>query len=112
MKKIIVSLLALSFFLFVGCGEEQANGEKGRHEEQIVYRGETKVWDFDNDKQGEIAGGFSNQVTGKDGPGKWEIIKDDTAPSISNIIARHLWSILVIISVWPLRRMNPLMTLS
>jgi len=88
MKKIIVSLFALSFFLFVGCGEEQANGEKGRHEEQVVYKGEPEVWNFDNDKQGEIAGGFSNQVTGKDGPGKWEIIKDDTAPSKPNVIAQ------------------------
>ena len=88
MKKIIVSIFALSFFLFVGCGEKHANGEKGRHEEQIVYKGEAKVWDFNNDKQGEIAGGFSNQLTGKGGPGKWEVITDDTATSTPNVIAQ------------------------
>ncbi len=88
MKKFIVSVFALSFFLFVGCGEKHANGEKGRHEEQIVYKNETKIWNFDNEKQGEIAGGFSNQVTGKGAPGKWEVIKDDTATSIPNIIAQ------------------------
>ncbi len=88
MKKLIVSLFALSFFLFVGCGEEHANGENGRHEEQIVYKGEAKVWNFDNDKRGGIAEGFSNQVTGNDGPGKWEVIKDETAPSMPHVIAQ------------------------
>ena len=38
--------------------EEHANGEKGRHEEQIVYKGEPEVWNFDNEKQGEIARWF------------------------------------------------------
>ena len=88
MKKLIVSVFALSFFLFVGCGEEQANGEKGRHEEQIVYKGEAKVWNFDNDKPGEIAEGFSNQFTGKGSPGKWEVVKDDTATSTPHVIAQ------------------------
>ncbi|MCP4253534.1 MAG: DUF1080 domain-containing protein [Candidatus Scalindua sp.] len=88
MKKIIVSLFVLSFFLFVGCGEEQANGDKERHDEPIAYKGDAKIWNFDNDKQGGIASGFSIQVTGNDGPGKWEVIKDDTAPSMSNVIAQ------------------------
>ena len=88
MKKFIVSIFALSFFLFVGCGEDHANGKKGRHEEQILYKGETKVWNFDNEKQGKIARGFSNQLTGKGGPGKWEVIKDDTATSTPNVIAQ------------------------
>jgi hypothetical protein len=88
MNKFIVSVFALSFFLFVGCGEEHANGDKKRYEEQIVYKGDTKVWDFDNEKQGEIPAGFSNQITGKGGPGKWEVIKDDTASGKSNVIAQ------------------------
>ncbi len=88
MKKFIVSAFALSFFLFAGCGEDHANDKKGRHVEQILYKGETKVWNFDNEKQGEIAGGFSNQLTGKGGPGKWEVIKDDTATSTPNVIAQ------------------------
>jgi hypothetical protein len=88
MNKFIVSVFALSFFLFVGCGEEHANGDKKRYEEQIVYKGDTKVWDFDNEKQGEIPARFSNQVTGKGGPGKWKVIKDDTASGKSNVIAQ------------------------
>jgi len=88
MKKFIVSVFVLSFFLFIGCGEDHANGKKGRHEEQIVYKGEPEVWNFDNEKRGEIADGFSNQVTGKGGPGKWEVIKDDTASGTSNVIAQ------------------------
>ena len=88
MQKFIVSVCAFSFFLFVGCGEEHANGEKGRQGEQVVYRGESKTWNFDNDKRGGIAGGFSNQVTGKGDLGKWEVINDDTAPGISNVIAQ------------------------
>jgi hypothetical protein len=88
MKKFIVSVFTLSFFLFVGCGEDHANGKKGRHEEQIVYKGETKVWNFDNEKQGEIAGGFSNQLTGRGGPGKWEVINDNTATSTPNVLAQ------------------------
>jgi hypothetical protein len=88
MKKFIVSVFALSFFLFVGCGEEHANGEKGRHEEQIAYKGEVKLWNFDNDEIGKMPNDFSNQMTGKGGPGKWEITKDHTAPSTPNALAQ------------------------
>ncbi len=88
MKKFIVSAFVLSFFLFVGCGEEHADGEKERHEGPVVYKGKNKIWDFDNDKQGEIAAGFSNQMTGKGDLGKWEIINDDTATGKSNVIAQ------------------------
>ena len=88
MKKFIVSVFVLSFFLFIGCKEEYAHDEMKINEEQIVYKGEPEVWIFDNEKRGEIADGFSSQVTGKGGPGKWEVIKDGTAPSISNVIAQ------------------------
>jgi hypothetical protein len=67
MKKIIVSVFAISFFLFVGCGEDHANGEKGRHEEQVLH---------------------------------------------PMLLPRHLRSISVIISVWPLMRMKSMVTLS
>ncbi len=88
MKKFILSVFVLYLCLFIGCKEEYAHNEKKIKEEQIVYKGEPEVWNFDNEKQGEIAVGFSNQVTGKGEPGKWEVIKDDTAPSISNVIAQ------------------------
>jgi hypothetical protein len=37
---------------------------------------------FDTDKAGEIAKGFTNEV------GKWEVVADDTAPSKPNVLAQ------------------------
>jgi hypothetical protein len=39
-------------------------------------------WNFDTDKIGEIAKGFTNEV------GKWEVAPDDTAPSKPNVLAQ------------------------
>jgi phosphoglucomutase len=39
-------------------------------------------WNFDADKTGEIAKGFTNEV------GKWEVVADDTAPSKPNVLAQ------------------------
>jgi len=39
-------------------------------------------WNFEADKVGEIAKGFTNDV------GKWEVVADDTAPSKSNVLAQ------------------------
>ena len=39
-------------------------------------------WNFDADKVGEIAKGFSNEV------GKWEVVSDNTAPSKPNVLAQ------------------------
>jgi hypothetical protein len=39
-------------------------------------------WNFDADKVGEIAKGFTNEV------GKWEVVADDTAPSKPNVLAQ------------------------
>jgi hypothetical protein len=39
-------------------------------------------WNFDTDKVGEIAKGFTNEV------GKWEVVGDDTAPSKANVLAQ------------------------
>ena len=39
-------------------------------------------WNFDADKVGEIAKGFTNDV------GKWEVVADDTAPSKPNVLAQ------------------------
>lgn len=93
MKKFIISALVSFFFLFaIGCGEgyEYGEREKDEHykEEQIEYKGEIKLWNFESDEIGKIPEGFSNQMTGKGGLGKWEVIKDDTAPSLPNVIAQ------------------------
>ena len=39
-------------------------------------------WNFDADKVGEIAKGFTNEA------GKWEVAADDTAPSKPNVLAQ------------------------
>ena len=39
-------------------------------------------WNFDADKVGEIAKGFTNEM------GKWEVVADDTAPSKPNVLAQ------------------------
>ena len=90
MKKLrILEFNALFFFLFaVGCGGEYEYGERQNKEEEIVYKGEMKRWNFDSDEKGKMPNGFSNQLTGKGGPGKWEVIKDDTAPSLPHVIAQ------------------------
>jgi hypothetical protein len=40
------------------------------------------AWNFDADKVGEIAKGFTNEA------GKWEVAADDTAPSKPNVLAQ------------------------
>ncbi len=39
-------------------------------------------WNFDKDKVGEIAKGFTHEV------GKWEVVADATAPSKTNVLAQ------------------------
>jgi hypothetical protein len=49
----------------------------------VVVAAQGKVsWNFDADKVGEIAKGFTNEV------GKWEVVADDTAPSKPNVLAQ------------------------
>ena len=85
----IFGFCVLIFFLFtVGCGKGYEYGERQKDEGEIAYKGDIKLWNFDSDNNGKIPNDFSNQLTGKGGLGKWEVIKDDTAPSISNVIAQ------------------------
>ena len=49
----------------------------------VVVAAQGKLsWNFDADKAGEIAKGFTNEV------GKWEVVTDDTAPSKPNVLAQ------------------------
>ncbi len=49
----------------------------------VVVAAQGKMsWNFDGDKVGEIAKGFTNEV------GKWEVVADDTAPSKPNVLAQ------------------------
>ncbi len=90
-KKLRTALILL--FVVIGCGEghklESSEKREAKYtDEQIVYKGETKLWNFDGDDAGKIPNGFSNQITGKGGPGKWEIVRDETAPSRPHILAQ------------------------
>ncbi len=89
MTRISGFCVLLFFLLFaVGCKGEYKHIEKQEDEAEIVFKGEAKLWNFDSDENGKIPNGFSNQMTGKGGLGKWEVIKDGKAPSISNVIAQ------------------------
>ncbi|MCP5005092.1 MAG: DUF1080 domain-containing protein [Planctomycetes bacterium] len=85
-----ISGFCILFFLLsaIGCGEGHKYVERQKDEAEIVYKGATTLWNFDIDENGKIPNGFSNQLTGKGGPGKWEIIKDGTAPGTSSVIAQ------------------------
>lgn len=49
----------------------------------VVVGAEDKMsWNFDADKVGEIAKGFTNEA------GKWEVVADETAPSKPNVLAQ------------------------
>jgi hypothetical protein len=89
MKKIrIFEFNILFFFLFaVGCGEGYENAESNK-DEQIEYAGVAKLMNFESDEIGKIPNDFSNQMTGKGGLGKWEVIGDETAPSTPNALAQ------------------------
>ncbi len=65
MKKIMI--LALGLALIAG-GLLAQNGKMS--------------WNFDADKPGEIAKGFTDEI------GRWEVVADNTAPSKSNVLAQ------------------------
>ena len=48
----------------------------------LAARSEKMSWNFDADKLGTIAKGFTNEA------GKWGVVADDTAPSKPNVLAQ------------------------
>lgn len=46
------------------------------------------LWNFDKETVEKLPKGFSNQVTGKGNPSRWEIIEDITAPSPPYVLAQ------------------------
>jgi hypothetical protein len=92
-KTIIFRIFILFFSLAFGCygNREEEYGERKESKntnEQIVYKGKVNLWNFNNDEIDKIPNGFSNQITGKGGLGKWVVLKDDTAPSRPYILAQ------------------------
>jgi len=94
MKKIIIfGIFILFIFLSFGCygNREEEYGEREGSEygnEQIAHKGQAHLWNFESDEIGKIPNGFSNQMTGNGALGKWEVVKDDTAPSTPNVLAQ------------------------
>ncbi|MGR3218184.1 MAG: family 16 glycoside hydrolase [Candidatus Anammoxibacter sp.] len=92
--KILGVYVLFLLFIAVGCeGKDRAKHGKLELVEyiakQIEYKGETELWNFENVKIGELPANFSNQMTGKGGLGKWEVIDDGhTAPSAPNVLAQ------------------------
>lgn len=43
---------------------------------------------FDKDKEGQVPSGFSTALTGKGKPGVWKVIKDESAPSATKVLAQ------------------------
>ena len=48
----------------------------------VAAQNEKMSWNFDADKVGEIAKGFTNEG------GRWEVVADDTTPSRPNVLAQ------------------------
>jgi len=94
MKKTIIFGIFILFFPFAtGCygNHEEEDIERNAIKdtnEQIIYKGEVKLWNFDIDEVGKISDCFSNQMTGKGDLGKWEVVRDETAPSTPNALAQ------------------------
>jgi hypothetical protein len=49
---------------------------------------QTTTINFDSDKAGDPPKGFTTALTGRGKPGVWVVMKDDTAPSKSNVLAQ------------------------
>ncbi|MGR3177740.1 MAG: family 16 glycoside hydrolase [Candidatus Anammoxibacter sp.] len=95
MRKAKIFGICFLFLLFVaiGCKAEygRESGEKEAveyDEKQIQYKGKAKLWNFEDAKTGKLPDDFSNQMTGKGGIGKWEVVKDHTAPSAPNVLGQ------------------------
>src|SRR5262249_42816580 len=54
----------------------------------ISGQAQTMTINFESDKAGDAPKGFSTALTGRGKPGVWVVIKDDTAPSKSNVLAQ------------------------
>jgi len=90
-------IFGIFVFLFIvtaaGCEADYGKEDGGKDavkydEKQIEYIGETRLWGFKDVEPGMLPDGFSNQITGKGGPGKWEVLKDRTAPGAPAVIAQ------------------------
>jgi hypothetical protein len=47
-----------------------------------------RVWSFDQDPIGKMPSGFTSALTGRGTIGRWEVVKDDSAPSRPNVLAQ------------------------
>jgi len=47
-----------------------------------------RTWSFDGDAVGKLPANFSSALTGQGTVGRWEVMKDDSAPSSPNVLAQ------------------------
>ena len=92
MAKIFGISVLFLLFTTVGCEGEygKENGAKEAveyDEKQFEYKGEAKLWNFEDAKIDALPDDFSNQMTGKGGLKKWKTTEDHTAPSPPNVLA-------------------------
>ncbi len=54
----------------------------------ILAQSGKRMWHFDQDVVGKIPANFASALTGKGSIGRWEVMKDDSAPSPPNVLAQ------------------------
>ncbi len=100
-NRFVSVIVILSFVIFaVSCnGAKKANHEEETEEQEVSSGSGTEneeeeeeeeetVFNFDKDAAGSLPQGWSNEKTGKGGLGKWEVLKDGTAPSQPHVLAQ------------------------
>jgi len=70
-------------------GEELKEEKKEEVEEkEELEEEEVRIWNFDSDPVGKLPDGWLNRFTGRGKLGRWEVIKDPTAPSGRHVLAQ------------------------
>lgn len=99
LKIILFSLIVVNLGL-AGCNLEKekvvksiAHEEKPERftiEEIVTQESKEKstIWDFDKETVGKLPKGFSNLVTGRGDPGRWETVEDKTSPSPPYVVTQ------------------------
>ncbi len=96
-NQIVTVIFVISVLMFTfSCSGKQKNDEKESSNEQNAdaenHENEDEeeeiIFNFDKDTEGNLPKGWSSAKTGKGGLGKWEIVKDESAPSKPYVLAQ------------------------
>lgn len=87
-------IIAISIWVFAAScqgiqktEEQQEKSELQKATSSHKEEGEV-VFNFDEDAEGDLPKGWTSAKTGKGGLGKWLVMKDDSAPSMPNVLAQ------------------------